>query len=159
MSVDVDRGYVPGLRDAEGNIIVAQPSAGVIKRFTHEGIAVYMYWNQPGVYYGDHGNELPEAMAKAARYDVEKFRRERQKREALGAASVAIEKEFAASNTRDVVLEREQYKLLRIADELYIIEYEDGTKMTPNPLPEDIARRVFDQLSPPPPKAAPKATK
>lgn len=148
--IDVDRGYVSNLRDAEGNVIVAQPNAGVLTRFAPGGISVHMYWGEPGVYYGDHGLELPEQMGKAAGFDTEKYKRERLKREALGKATVAIDLEYATMSVREVELERDAYRLVHVGEGRYNIEYEDGTLMNPQPLTKDIALRVFEQLSPAP---------
>lgn len=159
MPIDVDRGYVPNLRDGEGNVLVAQPNAGVMTRFTPEGIAVHMYWGQPGVYWGDHGQELPESMARAARYPIDELSLQRRKREAMSAAQIAIEAEYSFTQKRKVVEQREEYALVDIGSGLFNIEFTDGTLMNPQPLAKDIAMRVFDQITPKPkPKPEPKPT-
>lgn len=146
--IDVDKGYVPGLVDNEGNIIVAQPNAGVIHRYTPEGISVYMYNSEPGRYYSEQGHELPEGFAKLAGFDTEDLARKRRKSEAMSQAASAIEAEFAASTKRVVVETRGEYSLVEIGDNRFNIEFDDGTAMNPMPLPKDVAIRLLDTLAP-----------
>lgn len=148
MPIDVNRGYVPGLRDARGEPIVGQANAGTIHRTTPEGIWVYMYNDTPGVFFAEHGMELPVEMARAAGYDVETLLRERKKRESLAALHLQVEAEYASTKIREVVLERDDYSVVHLGSGMYNIEFKDGTVMNPQPLPEDIALRVFDTLAP-----------
>lgn len=149
MPIDVDRGYRPGIVDAEGNIIVSQPNAGCCLRYTTEGIAVFMYWNEPGRYYSEHGHEVPEALAAMANYPVEEMRWRRQKQEAMAAAGMAIEAEYQNLGTeRKEVLVRGDYTLLEIAGDRYNIELK-GEVINPAPMGKDVAMRVLDKIEPP----------
>lgn len=154
MGINVDRGYVPGLRNANGEIVVAQPNAGVVHRFTREGIAVFMYNDTPGVFYGEHGQEFPPEMAMAAGFDVEPLLQQRQKQEAIGKAQAEIEQTFKETKKHNVKAQRGSYKLVYIGNGMFNVEFEDGALMNPEPLSEDVALRVFDTLAPK--KASPK---
>lgn len=146
MPIDIDRGYIPGLIGPDGQVIVSQPRAGVQTRFTPEGIAVHMYWGEPGRYWGDHGQELPEAMAILARYPVEQMKIARQKAEAMATAARTIEEEYQLGSDRRVIEERGDYTLVEMATDRYNIEFKDGSVINPAPLVRDVAYRVLDQL-------------
>lgn len=148
--IDVDRGYVPGLVDNEGTIVVAQPQAGVIHRTTPEGISVYMYNAEPGRYYTEQGHELPEGMAKLAGFEVEALSHARRKQEAMSKAANTIEAEFSKETTRFVVETRGDYSLIEVGKDRFNIEFSDGTAINPMPLAKDVALRVLDTLEPKP---------
>lgn len=158
--IDVNRGFVTPIQlenvtvtqdgvTYETTVIVPQPNAGVVTRFTPEGIAVHMYWSEPGHYYGDHGQEFPEAMAVLANYPVEELQRKRKKFEAMALAGATIEKEYATHSMRNIFKTRGDYQMVEIAPGRFIIEFlADGSSMTREPLAKDVALRVFDTLAP-----------
>lgn len=59
------------------------------------GLTVYMYVDEPGIYYDVHGNKLPEGIAKLAGYAVDKLAKQRRKKEALAAFDEQMRKELS----------------------------------------------------------------
>lgn len=147
-----DVAYQPGLQDATGEPI-PQPEAGCQIRYTGEGIAVYMLWGEPGRYYGEHGQEYPAQMASRAGYPVEEYQIMRKRRDAMAAAGQKVAAEFANMNTRVIEIERGDYKLVNLGKDNYVIEFADGSPVTPQAISKSIAIQVFDDLAPPEAKA------
>lgn len=147
-TINVDKGYVPGLVAPDGMVQVHQPRAGVMHRLTPEGISVYMFNSIPGHWYGDHGQEFPVEMAEAAGFDTKRFMTERKKQEAMSVAQKAIEEEYVASETRDVIEVRGDYSLVHLGSDSYNIEFSDGSAINPAPLSRDVAERVFNTMAP-----------
>lgn len=118
---------------------------GCIIRFdSGTGAAIYMYCDTPGVYYNEHAKEVPPAFAAMAGYDIEALGKEKRKRDAIVAAGRAIEAEYNAGGTRDIVLEEADYRLVHLGGGRYNVEWEDGTPMnTAGPVSEEVATRTF----------------
>lgn len=143
----VDKDYIPGLVD-ENRDPVPQPSAGAQIRFTPEGIAVYMLWGKPGKFFGDHGQEFPDAIGARAGYAIEELVAKRKRMEAMAIAGQEIDAQYAKETQRFVELERGEYRLVNIGKGRYQIEFGDGETVTPMPLAKDIALQVMDALVP-----------
>ncbi len=108
-----------------------------------------MYIDNPGVYINAFGNDVPEALAAGAGFDVERLGKLRVRHERMAMAKEAIEAELGmAEAERNVKLERAGFKLLDLGLERYHIEDPDGNLLTPMPVPESIAMTLLNQLSP-----------
>jgi len=125
-----------------------------------EGMAVYMYVDTPGVFYNDHGKIVPPEFAVSAGFDTETLLKQRRKAVAIRDAMELVEKQFTEHQTRELIAEQGEYRVVHIGNELYQVEFEDGTAMA-RPVNKAIALATFQALAgvdetPEAPKAAAK---
>ncbi len=114
-------------------------------REKQSGTYVYMYIDTPGVYLSELGEPLTEDFARSAGFDVEKFRKERQKAEKLAAATKAIEAELG-DKPGTVLREAAGYKLMALPLDRAEIVDPDGHKVTEAPLSTAAAKVFFQAL-------------
>ena len=130
--IDVNRGAMYRRSEAVGNI------------------GIWMYIDTPGVYYDDHENEVSEEIARTAGYDVERFRKDRIRRERLAAASSAIEAELeiaGSAGEEEVLAEDAGYKVIGLPlDNAHLVDI-DGNRLTPNPVSRPVAMKLFESLT------------
>jgi hypothetical protein len=110
------------------------------------GAAVYMFYDQPGVFLNDHGKVVPPEFAERAGYDVEPLLKLRRKHLALIAAHQEIERQYTEARTHEVVAEYGEYRVVHIGNEQYQVEFEDGTAMG-RPVAKDVAMSTFRMVS------------
>lgn len=128
--MDADRGYA--MRVIDGS-----------------GVQVYMYLDEPGIFRNAFGQEVDESLARLAGFDVDRLLKERAKRERLKAAFEQIEAEMAEGEAKqEVALERSGYTLIDLGLGRFQIKDPEGGLLTAMPVPEEVARRLFDQLVP-----------
>lgn len=115
---------------------------------SYGGMFVYMYKDQPGVYYDTHGKELPEHMAKLAGFDVNKMAKARAKREAIKAFEDRLSAELAAEFDDVVVLkEAGDWQVIAMPmDRAKIVDKETGQAVTAVPMPRADAMVLLDNL-------------
>lgn len=126
-------------------------------RITPEGMAIYMLVEAPGVFLNDHNRPVPPEVARRAGFPVDKLLRMRAKNEAMAKAQKQIEADFdSLINERHVIDERGDYRLVRHAEESWLVEWaEDGSAMHRGYLPEGKAKELFDSLAGPAPASQP----
>ena len=128
--IDVNRGVM----------IQKHPSMGL----------VYMYIDTPGVYLNAFGNEIPEAIAKQAFFDVETLGKERLKRERMRTAMTAIELELELANSAEeeiILWERGTFRVVGLGlGKAYLYDGED--KLTPMAISQEEAKVLLDHLAP-----------
>lgn len=110
------------------------------------GMAIYMYIEMPGVFLNDHARPVPPELAAEAGFDVDKLLRDRRKREALLKATQAVEAEYSTVAKRDIVAEHGEYRVIALSDDLFMVEFEDGSPLS-KPVPETIAMSTFRMLA------------
>lgn len=123
----------------------------IISQHKQTGMDIFMYVDTPGVYLNAFGTPVADKLAKEAGYDVEKFGKERVKRERMKAATDAIEQELAIVNdqgVKTVVEETEGFKIIDIGLGRHFVEDPDGNKLTSVPLPLEQAKVLLRQLVP-----------
>lgn len=119
----------------------------VIRVIDRLNMEVFMYADQPGVYYSAHGKELNSAIAEQAGYDVTRYEAQRQHRERMLAASTLIAEELKLTNDegiRKVVEFEGDFRIVSIGRGRHEIEDKQGNILTPGAaLPLDLARTVM----------------
>lgn len=70
---------------------------GVSIRVHGSGMRIYMYKDEPGVFYDPTGGRVKPELAAEAGFNVEELTRERKKLAALAAAKRRIDEEFATA--------------------------------------------------------------
>lgn len=122
---------------------------GCLIRFTPEGIAVGMYYDQPGIWYNEHGTEVTPLLAKSAGFDTTSLLKERTKRERMAAAAEAVAKQFEGEeHTDEVVKEKNGFKLVHIGLDRHNIVDPDGNILNKNHLTRAEGVKVFAALVP-----------
>lgn len=123
---------------------------GVVKRIHGaSGVSVYMYKDDPGVFLNQHGGPVDEALAEAAGFDVERFTKERTRKDRLAEAERLINEELGLSKGRKVVETRAGYSLVDVGAAGFVIEDPDGLVLTPAPVSDEVAKSVFTQMAGP----------
>jgi hypothetical protein len=122
---------------------------GAMIRFDRDtGAAVYMMYSNPGVFLNDHGKRVPPEFAIRAGYEIEPLLKELRKNEARAKALAAIDEQFADKSLREVVAERGEYRVVHLGNQLFVVEFDDGTPMG-RPVTEEIAMSTFEMLAGP----------
>lgn len=123
---------------------------GCLIRFTPEGIAVAMYYDQPGVWYNEHGSEVTSVLAKSAGYDTVILLKERTKRERMAQAAQAVAAQFEGEEpaTEEVVKEKNGFKLVHIGLDRHNIVDPDGNILNKNHLTRAEGVKVLAALVP-----------
>lgn len=121
-----------------------------IRTINEYGMDIFMYRNDPGVYLNAHGHEVGEEMGKLAGFDIEKHRLQRKRKQAMAAASEAVDAEILASEnavTKTVVEEKDGYKIILLSAGRHVVEDPDGNVLTSGVvLTHEMAKRVLDSV-------------
>lgn len=99
-------------------------NAGCIIRYSRSGVGVLMLHALPGVFWDEHGREVPPAIAAEAGYDTKELLKQRKKREAILKATQAIEQEYSNSAQREVIAEKSGYQVVSYGLNRYNVEYD-----------------------------------
>lgn len=121
---------------------------GVMIRSHPMGLDIYMLLDVPGDYVTAHGNPVTEEFAQQAGFPVEQLRREKVKRERMAQARDAIEKELELQEAiREVVEEKNGFKVVAIGLGRHMVEDPDGNVLTKEPLAKEQASLLLKALS------------
>lgn len=118
---------------------------GVVKRKHPSGLELYMYMDEPGTYRNAFGNEVEETLAKEAGFKVDSLRLAKLKKERMAEAMSQIEAELA-DEKREVVKEKDGFKVVSIGLGRHIVEGPDGTSLTDTPIPKEMAETILERL-------------
>lgn len=134
---------------------------GVHKQKTRTGIEVYMFLDEPGVYYSSQMTQVTEDLAQEAGFPVDKWRKLRLKKERLIAFNKVLEEELELSTvaTKKTVKERGGWAIVTTGFGRFFIEDPDGTVVSDRTLTKEEAEAVFDKLVPKEGKGVASATK
>lgn len=120
---------------------------GVLMTKHPAGFAVYMYKQDPGTYYDAHGNEVPDQVAKAAGFDVPKYKRTHDLFTQRKLVEAKIAEQMGAV-LHEVMKERAGFKLVHIGNDVYHVENPNGDRVTPVAVPEVVAIALMEELAP-----------
>jgi len=138
-----------------------------IRRHRAQMMYIYMYFDDPGVYYNKHGHEVPAALAAEAGFEVEKYAKERYKKQRMAEFKTKLEQELTAAEeapTDTVLAERGGFKLVKLGEKHGKVFDTDGNPMNERPILLADAEALLEALAPTPvevavevkPKTAPK---
>lgn len=125
MKIDLDRDIL-----YEVPVDRRPPGGVVIKRDNETGADVFMYRTSPGVYYSANGLEVSATMAKRAGFDIVRLAQEREKNQKMKDFEAKWNRDMQVS-VREVVKERNGFRLVNLGGSRYIIEDMEGMCMTP----------------------------
>lgn len=174
--IDVNRGLA---RDSRGNFLwdsedievetahgnfserrlLGQPNGGVRHRIGPGGMNIYMYNDQPGVFYNERGVRVPDSFWTGS--DLEELKKKGRRLAAMKLATEKVEEDFAGVAGVKIMREAGEYRLVEIAPNHYQIQFveEDGrgSPLTPLPMTLKQAEKVFAELAPDAPSYVPDA--
>lgn len=112
------------------------------------GLTVYMYKDEPGVYYDVHGKKLPEALAKKAGFDTSLMAKMRKKREAMKDFETQLANALALEVEEEIILgQKGDWKVVALPMErAKIVDIETGDVVTSVPMPRADALALLDNL-------------
>ena len=124
---------------------------GVHKKVTPEKIAVFMYDDEPGVFYNVFGVVYTNDIIPAkAGFNVEYYNKIKLQKERMGAAKQLIEQELGlADGNSKVIEEYEGFSLVQLNKDSFVVKDPEGSALTPLPLPKSAAQEVFLSIKPP----------
>ena len=128
----------------------------IISQHKASGMDVFMYVDTPGVYLNAFGTPVSDQLAKEAGYDVEKFGKDKLKRERMAKAMTAIEAELAIADEvgkKNVIEEKGGFKIVDLGVGRHYVEDAEGNRLNSIPLPVEQARVLLAQLVVDVPKA------
>lgn len=123
----------------------------LIRKHSGASMYVYMYIDTPGVYFNAHGNEVPEALAKAAGFDVETFGKERYKREKMQEFRGQLDRELEVATVKEkVIAKRDGYRVVARPLGTADVYDPDDQKLNDKPITEAEAMLLLDFMAPKP---------
>jgi hypothetical protein len=123
-----------------------------VQKQVYQGVDVYMYLDDPGVYLNAFGSEVDESLAKNAGYDVEKWGKLRKRKELMLKAKNEIEASLALVENapRKVVKNVKGFKIVDFGLGRYHVEDPDGSTLTRDPVSREVADKLLLALANPP---------
>lgn len=122
-----------------------------IHRDTATGIRVYMYIDKPGEYLNAFAKPVSPEFAKKAGFPVEAQLRQKIARDKIADFTAKMAAELDVTNltdTAEVLVERDGYRVLKMPYGNALVVGEDNEKLTPAPVPEQAALELLEALSP-----------
>lgn len=115
------------------------------------GLMVYMYKDEPGVYYDTHGRKVPEHLADIAGFDTKRNAKSRRKHEAMKDFERKLAQELALEADEEIILaENSEYRVVALPMErAKIVDRETGAPVTHVPMPQADALSLFNLMSTP----------
>lgn len=108
---------------------------------------IYMFIDDPGVYFSAHGDKIDPELARAAGFDVDDQSRRQQIKQALKKASDEVLARFGEAKVA-TVLEREGFKIIDLGLGRHNVLAPDGDLLNKAPLPLEQAKILLDHLAP-----------
>jgi len=123
----------------------------LIRAHQATGVEVYMYIDTPGEYLSVHGTPVTTELARQAGYPVDELGKKRELRERMKTAHANIEAELMLqAEEKKVVREKGGFRVVAFGLGRHQVLAPDDTLLTPNPIPEEQAFLLLDQLVPSP---------
>jgi hypothetical protein len=114
------------------------------------GIDIYMYIDDPGIYYTAHGNPISSELARAAGFDVDAFEKKHKIKLALAKANQTVLDEFNENPGPKLVEERDGFKIMDIGMGRHNVVGPDGDVLHKTPITLEQANILLDNLAPKP---------
>lgn len=147
MPIDIDRGVT--LRQ-----IVAFNDPANPRKFepdiNYGGMAVYMYKDEPGIYYDVHGKVIPEVLAKRAGFPTDKLAKAKRRRDAVAALEAQFRAELDAEDQDEevVLAEAGDWKIVQLPmGRAKVVDKTNGESVTPVPMPVEAAKVLLGELT------------
>lgn len=118
---------------------------------THPGVGmdVYMYVDDPGVYYDAHGNQVSKAIAEAAGFDVEKLEVEHKRKTAVDNAMKEIDAKFGTTQPK-VHAEQGGFTAWDMGMGRFNVKDAQGNVLNKDPISKEQAEVLLKHLAPKP---------
>lgn len=131
--------------------LIGQPNGGCVHRTGPGGMQVFMYCDDPGVFYNERGGRVSEGIARQAGFDVDTLSKAQRKKQAMLQAQKTVEEEYAGIAAMKIIEERGEYRLVEPAPGHFQIQFVEadgsGSTLTTSPLTEKAARKLFVEMA------------
>lgn len=133
-----------------GNIDIDRGVTGRSSYLNPELGTVYMYKDDPGIYFNTHGQGVSETVARLAGYDVEALARVRERKEKLAEFEADMERELRMATAKAPVIlaKRGGFQIVGRAAGRADVQDMDGVTINAMSLTEEEARTLFNKLAP-----------
>lgn len=111
------------------------------------GMDIYMYVDDPGVYYTAHGQKVTRELAEQAGYPVDTQDKEHQIKVALEKAQAEVLASFGEAKSK-VVAERQGFKIMDIGLGRFNVLGPEGDLLNKMPIPREQADMLLKHLAP-----------
>lgn len=110
------------------------------------GMTVWMYLDDPGVYFDDHLALVPDAVAKEAGFNVERNRKLRIRNEELKRVRAVMDEKLQIDSTTQIMAESGRYRLEQYENGMARVVTDDGPLFS-TPMTFSIAEALFKSLT------------
>lgn len=111
------------------------------------GMDIYMYVDDPGLYYDAHGHQVPKEWAEQAGFPVDEQTKAQEIKVALKAAEKEVLEKMGAVK-QEYVAERGGFKVKDLGMGKYHVVGPDGSVLTKAPVSKEHALMALDKLAP-----------
>lgn len=123
----------------------------LIRKMRDANMKIFMYFDTPGIYYNVHGKEIPEAVARAAGFETERYAKQRLKREKMKEFERTIEAQLAMEAEDDappaILAERGEFKVIDAKlGNVWVIDA-SGDKMNERPITQEAGMLLLTVLA------------
>jgi hypothetical protein len=113
------------------------------------GMDIYMYKDDPGVYYTAKGAQVPPAVAAHAGFDVKRYEKARQRKIYLAQAAETINRQQGEDEENEVVREEQGFQIIHLKHGRHQLVSPAGDEILPEPQPLEMVELVLkDFLNP-----------
>lgn len=116
---------------------------------THQasGARIFMYIDAPGEYLDQHARPVPEAMAKEAGFQVDRYRKQRIFNKERAKFEDALKAQLQVSDQVEVYKEEGDLKILHYPETGVAYIEREGVRLNDTPIPLSTAVILFDQFA------------
>lgn len=108
---------------------------------------IYMYVDDPGVYFNAHGHPVSKELAEAAGFDTEELDKKHKIKVALEKAHKDVLSQFGEAETK-VYAERNGFKVMDIGLGRFNVLGPEGELLNKSPIPKEQAELLLNHLAP-----------
>lgn len=119
-----------------------------IRQDAQTGMEIFMYKDEPGIYYDSHGRRVKESLARQAGFDVDRYARMRRHQQKLADFHNAlddVEKLDLGLAKRAILRESNGYRLVGLPLGRAVVEDMDGNQLC-KPSSKEMMEKLFRQL-------------
>ena len=122
---------------------------GVIKKINPQGVAIFMYRDDPGIFLSAFGTPVTDDLAATAGFAIERLSKARLKKERLKVAAQEVERQLAdEEKARNTIVRTEKgFSIVDIGLGRFNVRDPDGNVLTVAPLSRELAEGLLSGLT------------
>lgn len=119
---------------------------GVMYSYHSSGMRIFMYLDEPGIYFDDHLGHVPDRVAAEAGFNVQRFAKLRLRNMEVAKVKAALDAKLDIQDIKTVLREQGRYRLVQYDNGMARVETDEGP-LTPVPMGVPIAEALFKSLT------------